>query len=90
MRDQQGYEVELNRGYQFVFGGPGPDITCVIVKKINEDGTVGVFDPIFNYSFDVNPQELWRPLMHTWEAWPDFKKAILERGGSLDLTVEES
>lgn len=89
MKDQQGFEIKLNRGYQFIFGGPGPDVTCVIVRSLNEDGTVGVFAPIFNHEFNVNPEKLWRPLRHTWEEWPVFKEAILAQGGSLDLSVDD-
>lgn len=88
VKDQQGNEIKLNRAYQFIFGGPGPDVTCVIVKSINEDGTVGVFDPTFNHTFSVKPNDLWRPLKFTWERWPTFKKAILEHGGSLDLSTD--
>lgn len=88
MKDKQGNKIKLNVAYQYIFSGPGPDVTCVIVKSINDDGTVCAFDPIFNFNISVKPEDLWRPLKHTWEAWPSFREEILKYGGSLDLTVD--
>lgn len=88
MKDRQGNEIKLNVAYQYIFAMPGPDVSCVIVKSLNDDGTVGAFDPVFNFNISVKPEELLRPLNHTWEAWPSFKEEILKHGGSLDLTVD--
>lgn len=45
--DQQGFRVKIGIAYFFIFGGPGPDYTALVVEELNEDGTVSGYDPVF-------------------------------------------
>lgn len=87
--DQQGSPIKIGVAYQFICGMPGPDVTCLIVESMNEDGTVNTWD--LDYCMKVNnvkPDRLWRPLKHTWAAWGSWAKAAVDYAGpaSLDLT----
>lgn len=87
--DKQGNEVRVGVAYQFVFAMPGPDITCLVVESINEDGTVNCYDVHFKMKVEnVQPDELWRPIKHTWSAWPGDVKAVTDCVGAqaLDLS----
>ena len=87
--DQQGNPIKLGVAYQFIFGMPGPDITCLVVEGLNEDGTVQGYDVHFKMRLEsVKPDQLWRPLKHTWSAWPGDVKAVTQYAGprALDLT----
>lgn len=78
--DGQGNPVALNLAYKFAFAHPGPDITIVIVKSINEDGTVNCLDVFFQYQINsLNPRELFRPLRFPWTQ--DEIKTIKDFGG---------
>lgn len=90
MKDKQGNKVKINVGYLFSFTEPGPCNTCVIVKSLNDNGTVRVFDPIFDTPMDVQAVRMWRPLDETWEDHATFKEAIQNAGGILDLTTDDS
>lgn len=87
--DQQGKPVKLGVAYQFVFGYPGPDITCLVAEAFNPDGTVDCYDVHFKFRREsVKPERLWRPLKHTWSAWPQDVDAVTKYCGAqaLDLT----
>lgn len=89
MKDQQGNEIKIGVAYQYVFAMPGPDVTCLVVQSVNEDGTVNTYDVSFKMKVDnVRPEELWRPLKHTWSAWSTWTKEVTEYFGAqaLDLT----
>lgn len=88
MKDRQGNEIKIGVAYQYVFGMPGPDVTCLIVESINEDGTVNTYDVSFKMKVDnVKPEELWRPLKHTWDAWSTWKKEVIEYCGAQALDL---
>lgn len=40
MKDKQNNEIKVGVAYQYAFAMPGPDVSCVIVKSLNNDGTV--------------------------------------------------
>jgi len=89
MKDQQGNDIRIGVAYQFVFGMPGPDITCLVVEGINDDGTVQCYDVHFKMALEsIKTDRLWRPLKHTWAAWPGDVKAVTEYVGAqaLDLS----
>lgn len=87
--DQQGNAIKIGVAYQFVFAMPGPDVTCLVVESINADGTLQCYDVHFQMRIEsVKPDRLWRPLKHTWAAWPGDVKAVTNYVGAqaLDLT----
>lgn len=89
MKDQQGNEIKIGVAYQYVFGMPGPDVTCLVVENINEDGTVNTYDVSFKMKVDkVRPDELWRPLKHTWSAWSTWAKEVTEYCGAQALDLD--
>ena len=90
MLDQQNNAIRIGVAYQFIFGMPGPDVTCLVVEGFNDDdGTVQCYDVHFKMRLEsVKPDRLWRPLKHTWAAWPGDVKAVTEYVGAqaLDLS----
>lgn len=87
--DAQGFPVKIGVAYQFVFGAPGPDVTCLVVEQDNGDGTFDCYDVHFKMKVgNVKAKDLWRPLKHTWTAWPQDVAAVTSYAGSraLDLT----
>jgi len=88
MLDQQNNEIRIGVAYQFIFGMPGPDVTCLVVEGFNEDGTVQCYDVHFKMRLEsVKPDRLWRPLKHTWAAWPGDVKAVTEYVGAQALDL---
>lgn len=86
--DQQGNEVRVGIAYQFVYGMPGPDVTTLVVTKIEGD-EIEAFDVIFGFErLIVKADQLWRPLKHTWEAWKQDKELIIKHFGSSALSLE--
>ena len=88
MKDNQNNEIKVGVAYQYVFAMPGPDVTCVIVKSLNDDGTVEVFDVLFCLHLTVKGEQLFRPIKHGWDAWKEMSNAVVKYGGELDLSVE--
>lgn len=87
--DQQGNEVRVGIAYRFSFGGPGPDVTTLVVTGINDEGTVDTYDVLFRMPVTkVKGDSLWRPLKHTWDAHPDDKKAVIDYAGESALSLE--
>lgn len=87
--DQQDNKIRIGVAYQFICGMPGPDVTCLVAEGINSDGTIQCYDVHFQMRLEsVKPDRLWRPLKHTWAAWPADVKAVTEYVGpqALDLT----
>ncbi|OYF73413.1 hypothetical protein CI612_27285 [Klebsiella quasipneumoniae subsp. similipneumoniae] len=87
MKDKQNNEIKVGVAYQYAFAMPGPDVSCVIVKSLNDDGTVEVFDVLFCRHLIVKGEQLLRPLKHGWDAWKEMSDAAVKYGGSLDLSV---
>lgn len=78
--DGQGNPVTLNLAYKFAFAWPGPDVTILIVRSINDDGSVNCIDVFFNVQIsNINPRELFRPLRFPWTQ--DQIKTIKDLGG---------
>lgn len=80
--DGQGNEVVINGSYKYVFAMPGPDVTILIVRSFNDDGTVNCFDVQFKMEVNsVKTKELFRPLRFPWE--PYEESLIKQYGGDL-------
>lgn len=78
--DGQCNPVTLNLAYKFAFAWPGPDVTILIVRSINDDGSVNCIDVFFNVQIsNINPRELFRPLRFPWTQ--DQIKTIKDFGG---------
>jgi hypothetical protein len=60
--DGQGNPVVLNGAYKYIFAQPGNDTTVIIVKRINEDGTLTCFDVCFNFEINIDAEKLFKPL----------------------------
>lgn len=87
--DMQGNPVRVSVAYQFAFGAPGPDVTCLVVEHDNDDGTFDCYDVHFKMRVSgVKSESLWRPLKHSWSAWPQDVAAVTSYAGAqaLDLT----
>lgn len=90
MKDGQNNEIKVGVAYQYAFSYPGPDVTCVIVNGIYDDGTVDAYDVLFNLRMRIKGVNLIRPLSRTWESWDYMKDAVVKCGGSLDLNVDKA
>lgn len=87
LKDQQGNTIKIGVAYQFMFGHG--DRTTLVVESINEDGTLNTYDVFFKMAVVIKkPDSLWRPLKHTWAAWPQDVEAVTAYAGAaaLDLT----
>ncbi|HAV1627209.1 TPA: hypothetical protein JG862_000837 [Enterobacter hormaechei subsp. steigerwaltii] len=88
MKDNQNNEIKVGVAYQYVFAMPGQDVTCVIVKRLNYDGSVKVFDVMFRRHITVKGGQLFRPIKHGWGSWKEMRDAAVKYGGLLDLSVD--
>lgn len=86
--DQQGHKVKIGVAYHFIFGGPGPDVTSIVIEYLNEDGTVGGYDVNFKMKVgNLDPGTLYRPLVNKWDRKYERSAIIAYAGESaLDLT----
>lgn len=87
--DQQGNLVRVGIAYQFLYGGPGPEVTCLMVEQDNDDGTFDCYDVHFKMKVPgIKADRLFRPLKHKWSAWPQDVAAVTSYAGdqALDLT----
>jgi hypothetical protein len=85
--DQQGFKIKIGVAYQFMFGHG--DRTTLVVKSVGNDGVIDTYDVFFNMDVKIkNSEWLWRPLRHTWSAWPHDSEAVIKYAGesALDLT----
>ncbi len=67
LRDQQGNALKVGLAYKMVIGRPGPDTSTVILKKINDDQTLSVYDVYFEMENECKPDDLWKPIKHGWK-----------------------
>lgn len=73
--DGQGNPVEVGLSYRF-----GYDQYVVIVKSINDDGSVNVFDVLFEFDEEkIDPNWLFRPKRAPF--YDRDVKAIIKFGG---------
>lgn len=87
--DQQSNEIRIGVAYKFIFGQPGNDTTTLVVTGINDDGTVDTYDVHFKMPVNkIRGDQLWRPLIHKWEAHPTCVKAVTEYAGASALNLE--
>lgn len=85
--DQQGFKIKVGVAYQFMFGQG--DRTTLVVESIGDDGIINTYDVFFKMKVEIkNGDWLWRPLKHTWSAWPQDSEAVISYAGesALDLT----
>lgn len=86
--DQQGSKVKVGVAYLFVFSMPGPDSTSLVVDQLNDDGTVGGYDPSFKCRVEnIDPDRLWRPIKYGWDGRGDHQ-AIIEYAGDQALDIK--
>lgn len=88
MKDSQNNDIKIGVAYQYAFAWPGPDVSCVIVNRINDDGTVDAYDVLFQHDICLKGKELSRPIIHSWDSWGYLRDAVIKHGGMLDLSVD--
>jgi len=67
-------KIKVGNPYRYVYGGPGPDVTVVVVLSI-ENGLALVWDALFEmYVKDVEVKNLWEP--DKWFEWEQKKIKI--------------
>jgi hypothetical protein len=85
--DQQGFKIKVGAAYHFSFGQG--DRTTLVVESIDDDGLINTYDVFFKMKVEIkNGDWLWRPLKHTWSAWPQDSETVISYAGesALDLT----
>lgn len=78
--DQQGFEIIVGRGYQFIFAMPGPDVTLLKVKEIVNNEEIITHDLLFNFERVVKAKDLFRPVKKGWDN--EQLKILKENGAS--------
>jgi len=87
--DNQGNEIRSGIAYKFIFGHPGPDVTTVVVDEVREDGTVSAYDVLFKMRIEsIKADQLWRPIKHKWDSYPQDRDAVIAYAGSSALSLE--